>query len=174
MFQACIGCGISKENIEKSIDEIEAFANSVDSLGKERAILLQSFEKATDDSTIVEIRKEKAAAISAASDALCSYIEEVQIDLIATIDGLDPYVKDPVRDRLRKPRGIEDKSMVYLCDNMMLNEPRASNIRKLVISLRELASASINPKDEQLIDEIHRLLNTDEFPPSDEYEYAMS
>ena len=168
-YWACLDVELTEAEIQKSVSEIKGYSKATDSLEKITNKILMNFEKAAyADSLVAATWWKKVREFDLEFDAICAYMQDIQLSLIIRTEGFKNDDRESALNRLHNPNKIKDKPEINTGNVVMIRKGRASSLRRVLIDLKEKALILIKPEDDQMLNDIRDLLNTDD-PLMDSY-----
>lgn len=167
---SCSAVQLTQEQIQESVDQINSYAKSTDSLEKVTNKVLLDFEKASDkDSLKATIWDKKARELHYEFEAISAYLEDIQLLLIIKINGLENNDREAALERLENPNTIENKNEINTGNNVMIKDGMGISIKRELQALNGHTIILIKPKDEAVLIAISSILNTSD-PIMDSYQ----
>lgn len=162
---ALLALNVSKEVLDAFVLINQGLVRTTINFANKNDKVYANFESAAaSNEQVAGPWKRKAFQVRDEANAIVGYLEDLKVELVIKIEGLDPDERELAEEKMLTKEGVENKADTDKPATMMLNEGKGKALRKEMEKFREFMISMIKPKDTQFKEAIQAALDTDDPP----------
>lgn len=163
---ALLALNVSKQVLDAFVLINQGLVRTTTNFADKNDKVYANFESAAaSNQAVAGPWKQKAFEVKDKANAIVGFLEDLKIQLVILIEGLDDDETSVAIEKMKTKEGVENKSDTNIPANMMLNGGKAELLKGEMESFREFMLGMIKPGDVAFKDAIQAALNTDDPPP---------
>ncbi|MBL4658695.1 MAG: gliding motility protein GldM [Flavobacteriales bacterium] len=163
---ALLALNVSKEVLDAFVLINQGLVRTTANFSNKNDKVYANFESAAaSNQAVAGPWKRKAFQVRDEANAIVGYLEDLKVELVIKIEGLDPGERELAEEKMLTKEGVENKSDTDKPATMMMNEMKGTALKNEMIKFREFMVSMVKPQDTQFKDAIQAALETDDPPP---------
>ncbi|HIA11281.1 MAG TPA: gliding motility protein GldM [Flavobacteriales bacterium] len=164
---ALLALNVSKEVLDAFVIINHGLVKTTSNFAKKNEKIYANFIRAEAENPVkAGPWKRKAYTVKTQAEAIYQYIEDIKINIIISIDGLEPSDREEAERRMSVKEGVENKSDLEIVANLMMNQMKGAKLKREMESFKNTLVDYVKPKDEGFKMAILNSLDTSD-PPMD-------
>jgi len=160
---ALLALNVSKEVLDAFVLINQGLVRTTTNFADKNDKVYANFESAAASAPAAAGKwKRKAFEVRDHANAIVGYLEDLKVELVIKIEGLDPGDREIAAEKMKTKEGVENKSDTDKPATMMINDGKGAMLRGELVKFREFMVDMVKPEDTQFKDAIQAALSTDD------------
>ncbi|HHZ64296.1 MAG TPA: gliding motility protein GldM [Flavobacteriales bacterium] len=159
---ALLALNVSKEVLDAFVLINQGLVRTTTNFSDKNDKVYANFESAAASAPKARQWKRKAFEVRDHANAIVGYLEDLKVELVIKVEGLDPGDREIAIEKMKTKEGVENKADTDIPATMMINNKKGAQLRKELVKFREFMVGMVKPKDTQFKDAIQAALATDD------------